>query len=204
MRSVRRLTTVPCNYGSVDGGSGRTAILVVDMIGDMFLREELVRQRSSLVAAINALIEAGRHAGHLVVWIRQEHAADLSDAPLEFRRRGIHIAIAGTPGAELLPELEVAPHDRVVIKKRYSGFFATDLDDYLRHEQIDRLVIVGVNTHACVRMTAIDAYQRDYDVVIVRECVGSWDEEHHDVSLRYMDGKIARALSLREFLGELS
>lgn len=176
------------------------AILVVDMVGDMFSHETLRQQRPSLVSAINTLTEAGRGAGHLVVWIRQEHEADLSDAPLQLKREGIHIAIAGTAGAEILPELNVSPRDHLIVKKRYSGFFGTDLDECLCRERVGRLVVVGVNTHACVRMTAIDAYQLDHDVVIVRECVGSYDREHHDVSLRYMDGKVARVVSLDEFL----
>lgn len=182
-----------------DPPTGR-AILVVDMVGDMFSHETLSRQRSSLVSAINALTEAGREAGYLVVWIRQEFEADLSDAPLQFKRRGIHTTITGRAGADLLPELSVSPRDHRVVKKRYSGFFRTDLDEYLRREQVGHLVVVGVNTHACVRMTAIDAYQHDYDVAIVKECVESYDQEHHDVSLRYMDGKIARVISLDRFL----
>jgi isochorismate hydrolase len=40
-------------------------------------------------------------------------------------------------------------------------------------------------------MTAIDAYQRDLDVIIPREAVGSYDRDHGNMSLRYMDGKIA-------------
>ena len=52
-------------------------------------------------------------------------------------------------------------------------------------------MLAGVNNHACVRTTAIDAYQRDLDVIIPREAVGSYDLEHAAVSLRHMDGKIA-------------
>ncbi|PWU20813.1 MAG: cysteine hydrolase [Candidatus Rokuibacteriota bacterium] len=182
----------------------RTAILVIDMVCDMFSREELARQRSAIVAAINTLTDAGRQAGHRVVWIRQEYAADLSDAPLEYRRRRIRSTIAGTAGAALLPELDVAPQDEVVIKKRYSGFFGTDLDDFLRREQVDKLIVAGVNTHACIRTTAVDAYQRDYDVTIVRDCVASYDQEHHEVSLRYMDARIGRVISVRELLDELA
>jgi maleamate amidohydrolase len=174
------------------------------MVGDMFSHPTLSRQCPSLVSAINTLTKLGRAVGCLVVWIRPQYEADLSDAPLEFKRRGIHVAIADTAGAELLGDLSISPHDHVVVKKRYSSFFGTGLDDYLHHERVGRLVIVGVNTHACVRMTAIDAYQRDYDVVIIRECVGSYDREHHDVSLRYMDGKIARVESLDEFLAVLA
>ena len=88
------------------------------------------------------------------------------------------------------------------MKKRYSAFFATDLDTRLSNIRPDVLVIAGVNTHACVRMTAIDAYQRDYDV-IVRECVASSDPEHHDVTLRYLDGNITRVLPTAEILGLL-
>jgi ribosomal-protein-serine acetyltransferase len=187
----------------MNGNGAGAAILFIDMVGDMFGHEELIRQRDSLVEAIDSLTHAGRQAGLPVIWVREEHAPDLSDAPLEFRRKQIHIAIAGTPGAELLPELDVAPRDRVVVKKRYSAFFGTDLDNQLRDERIDKLVLAGINTHACVRTTAIDAYQRDYDITIVEDCVASYDPEHHDVSLRYMDGKIGRVLSLRAFLAEL-
>jgi nicotinamidase-related amidase/RimJ/RimL family protein N-acetyltransferase len=187
----------------MSGRAGATVIVVIDMVGDMFRHEELIRQRGSLVQAVNALTGAAREAGLQVIWIREEHAPDLCDAPLEFRRKQIHIVIAGTPGAELLPELDVAPSDPVFVKKRYSAFFGTDLDDYLRRERIGKLVLAGVNTHACIRTTAVDAYQRDYDVAIVRDCVASYDREHHDVSLRYMDGKIARVVPLRTFLAEL-
>lgn len=180
-----------------------TAIVVIDMVGDMFVREELTHQRAPLAASINALTEAGRDAGLPVLWIRQEYASDLSDAPLDYRRRDIHSTIAGTSGAELLPDLNIAPMDRVIVKKRYSAFFGTNLDEQLREEHIDTLFIAGVNTHACVSTTAVDAYQRDYDVTIVRECVGSYDQEHHDISLRYMDGKIGRVASLHDVLREL-
>jgi len=56
------------------------------------------------------------------------------------------------------------------------------------------VILAGVNTHACVRMTAIDAYQRDFEVIVARECVGSYDREHEAVTLRYLDCKIASVL----------
>ncbi|WP_353682583.1 isochorismatase family protein [Mesorhizobium sp.] len=39
-------------------------------------------------------------------------------------------------------------------------------------------MLCGVNTHACIRMAAVDAYQRDFRVVLAEECVGSYDAEH--------------------------
>jgi isochorismate hydrolase len=49
-------------------------------------------------------------------------------------------------------------------------------------------------------MTVIDAFQRDYDVVVAAECVASSDPEHHDVTLRYIDGHIARVLPTSDLL----
>jgi maleamate amidohydrolase len=189
----------PNTHGATSGGRP-CAIVVVDMVGDMFIPPELAAQRASLVTAINKLLAHGREAGHLIVWVRQELAEDLSDAPLQFRLEEIHRTIGGTPGAMLLGELDSVPSDTVVIKKRYSAFFGTKLYEYLQKHSIRSVVVVGVNTHACVRTTAIDAYQHDYPVYVISDCVGSYDLEHHDVTLRYIDGKIGTVLSLADFI----
>jgi isochorismate hydrolase len=47
-------------------------------------------------------------------------------------------------------------------------------------------------------MTAIDAYQRDWRVVLAADCIDSYDREHHDVSMRYMENKIASVMSNEE------
>jgi len=80
----------------------------------------------------------------------------------------------------------------VIIKKRYSAFFGTTLDETLARLTPDTLILAGINTHACVRTTAIDAYQRDWPVVLAGDCIGSYDQEHHEISLRYMKDKIER------------
>jgi nicotinamidase-related amidase len=189
----------PNTHGAASGGKP-SAIVVVDMVADMFIPPELAAQRDGLVTAINKLLAHGREAGHLIVWVRQEFAEDLSDAPLQFRLEEIHRTIGGTPGAMLLPELDSAPGDTVIIKKRYSAFFGTRLHEYLQAQGTRSVVVVGVNTHACVRTTAIDAYQHDYPVYVITDCVGSYDLEHHEISLRYIDGKIGTVLPLADFI----
>ena len=79
-------------------------------------------------------------------------------------------------------------------KKRYSAFFGTSLDETLCSYQCKRVIVAGVNTHACIRTTVVDAYQRDYDVILASDCIDSADAEHHDVSLRYMEGKLATSV----------
>jgi nicotinamidase-related amidase len=179
----------------------KMALLIIDMLNDFFRQHaHLAEQRPRLVAAINTLVEAFRQHGQPVLWIRQEFAPDLHDAFLEMRKHNLHVTIAGTDGCELLPELDQRPTDKTIVKKRYSAFFGTDLEATLKRVCPDMLVVAGINTHACVRTTVIDAYQRDYEVVVAAECIASNDEAHHEMTTRYLDGAIAQLLPNREII----
>jgi nicotinamidase-related amidase len=168
-------------------------LLVIDLLNDYFRQQApLAAQRDQLAAAVNRLAAAFRQARQPIVWVRQEFAPDLSDAFLRARRENHRVTIAGTDGCELLPELERHASDKVLVKKRYSAFFGTDLDETLAAIRPEVLVLAGINTHACIRTTAIDAYQRDYEVLIASDCVASYDAEHHEVTKRYLDAGIAR------------
>ena len=173
----------------------KPALLIIDMLVD-FLAGWPEADRAQLVDPIRTLVKGCRAAGCPIIWVRQEFEPDLSDAFRDMRRRNIRLTIKGTEGCKIIPELAPLPDDPLVIKKRYSAFVGTQLDQLLSCQATDSLVLAGINTHACVRMTAIDAYQRDLDVIIPREAVSSYDREHSDVSLRYMDGKIASVVSL--------
>ncbi len=179
-------------------------LIIIDMQVDFFERvPALAAQRASLVAAINALVADFRRASLPVVWVRQEFAADLSDAFLDMRRNNTAITIAGTTGCQIIPDLDQRAGDRVIVKKRYSAFFATGLEDELARLAPATLVLAGINTHACIRMTAIDAYQRDYEVILAGDCVGSGDRAHHDMTLNYLDDHIVRIWSNADLAARL-
>jgi nicotinamidase-related amidase len=169
--------------------------LIIDMQVDFFSHDLLSAQRAELVAHINTLVAVTREAAASVVWVKQEFSPDLSDATLEVREGKINVVIAGTPGAAILPELDVHPSDHLLVKKRYSAFFGTNLDALLAQLNCTQLVVGGINTHACVRTTVIDAYQRDYAIVLASDCIASHDKEHHDMSWHYMDGKFGSGMS---------
>ena len=180
-----------------------TCLMNIDLLPDFLQRQEAHRVEC-LIESTNELVGFFRKAQLPIIWVRQEFAPDLSDAFLEMRERGIRTAIAGTPGAQIDPRLDWQGTDITIIKRRYSAFFRTGLDDVLDRFGASELVLTGVNTHACIRTAAIDAYQRDLNVILAAECMSSYDEEHAAISMRYMDGKIARAMTnrdLQEHLG---
>jgi nicotinamidase-related amidase len=168
----------------------RPALIVIDMLND-FLADWEPAPKEKLIQSINELVDLIRGLGHSIIWIRQEFEPDLSDAFLEMKAKGIRTTIKGTRGSEVISELHVVPTDVVIVKKRYSAFFGTTLDEALRRIRPDALILAGINTHACIRTTAVDAYQRDWTVILAADCIDSYDREHHDISMRYMKDKLA-------------
>jgi nicotinamidase-related amidase len=179
------------------------ALMIIDMQNDALdaLSPAIVER---LIERQNHLARAFRARGLPVILVRGEFKADLSDAFLEMRRKGLSVSIEGTPGAALHPDLARSADDIEIVKKRYSTFFRTNLDEVLEDRGVKRLVLAGINTHACIRMAAIDAYQRDLDVVIVEDAVASHDDEHASVSLRYMADKIAAIMTADSAIAALS
>jgi nicotinamidase-related amidase len=131
-------------------------VIVIDMLEDFFQQEGLGQHREKLVAHINELTSLARRRNVPVIWARQEFAPDLSDAFLVVRKRNISITIAGTKGSWILAELEKHKTDHEIVKKRYSAFFQTELDELLDRLDINTIIVCGVNTHACVRTTVIE------------------------------------------------
>jgi nicotinamidase-related amidase len=178
------------------------ALIVIDLLND-FLQSWAPHARERLVRSTNSLVAMMRSRQRPVIWVRQEFRQDLSDAFPEMRKKGIRVTIEGTRGCQIAAELAVDPCDTVLVKKRYSAFYGTTLDRVLANLRPDGLIFAGINTHACIRVSAIDAYQRDWEVIVAADCVGSYDLDHHEISLRYMKGKIALVMSnqdIREML----
>jgi nicotinamidase-related amidase len=180
----------------------KPVLIVIDMLND-FLADWEPARRQELVEAINELVGLMRVRSHPVIWVRQEFEPDLRDAFPEMKAKGIHITIKGTAGCQTIPELHLAPSDTVIVKKRYSAFFGTGLDEKLSQLRPDAIILAGINTHACIRTTAIDAYQRDWPVVLALDCIDSYDREHHKISLRYMKDKLAAVLTNGELRSAL-
>lgn len=174
------------------------ALFVIDMLEDFFREGPLHDLRGKLVRNINLLIDQARSAEIPIVWVRQEFEEDLADAFLAMKKHDIKITIAGTYGSQILGELNKEAVDNEIVKKRYSAFYGTALDALLSQLNVTELILAGVNTHACIRMTAIDAYQRDFEVTIPRACVASNDVEHHEMTLQYLNREIASVQSLEE------
>ena len=92
-------------------------------------------------------------------------------------------SLRGTAGAEVLEDLDRAPADIFLPKRRFSAFFKTDLDMTLRLLQIDTVAVTGIATHFCVLTTALDALCHDFRAVILEDCSAAPTPEMHQRTL---------------------
>ena len=97
-------------------------------------------------------------------------------------------------------EFQVLPEDTLILKPRYSAFFATELDMILRRRGIRRLLLAGTTTPNCIRTTCYDALSLDYDVVVLTDCTSSNTDEIQESNLRDMENAGAKLMSSQEFI----
>ena len=160
----------------------KQAILVVDMLNDLVTGALKCERGVAIVPQTAKLCREARKAGIPVIFCNDAHIKGVDH---ELKLWGDH-AIAGTKGAQVIDELELCDKDYVVPKRRYSGFFHTDLDLLLHELDVDTVILTGLHTHMCVRHTAADAYCLGYDIVVAKDATNSFSEEDYDYGLKYL------------------
>lgn len=159
----------------------KAAVIIIDMLED-FVHGALANARSlRIIPDIARLADDARARGWPVVFSNDAH---LPGDPEE-RVWGPH-ALAGTPGARVIPELAPQAGDLVLPKRHYSSFYETGLDGFLRQNGVDTVVLTGQHTHICVQHTAADAMYRGYRIVVPPDAVEASSDDDHTASLSYL------------------
>src|SRR5829696_1635758 len=159
--------------------ASNTALIVIDVQND-FIAEGAPYESSAgreMIDDLNRLIAACREKRIPVIFTAHSHRPDGTDLGAV---RHIHPLTAegkalkgGTEGVALYPKLDVANTDYVIGKRRYSAFFATDLELLLRNLGVDTVIIAGVATNVCCESTTRDAYFRDFKVIFLEDGNGT-------------------------------
>lgn len=131
----------------------RSALLVVDVQNDVVTE---AHDRDGVVGRIRDLVHRAREADVPVVWVQDS-------------LQGGGESKAGTPGWQVVPELEPLTGEPRIEKDYGDSFEATDLGDVLSGLGVGRLVVTGAQTDACIRATLHGAFVRGYDVTLVSD-----------------------------------
>ncbi|MBM9506792.1 isochorismatase family protein [Actinacidiphila acididurans] len=141
-----------------------------------------------------------------------------------FRQRGLPVVLVNVTGgpagrtefppagagrplppdfAELIDELDAAPTDIRVTKRRVSAFHDTGLDTHLRDLGVTQLVLAGVATGSGVESTARSGRDHGYHVVVAADAVSDPDEAVHRHSVERIFPKIAETATVDEIVSLL-
>jgi ureidoacrylate peracid hydrolase len=193
----------------------RTALLVIDMqnyfVAPGYLGE--IAAARAIVPNINRLARELRIAGGQVVWVQNASAGPDDWSHLhqylwkpELAKRRNHQLQEGSEGFALWPEMDVAEGDHSVRKFRFSAFIrgSSELEDLLRKEGIDMLLIAGTATNICCESTARDAMMLNFKTIMLADATATFSEEEHNASLACFLSFFGDVMTVDEAIARLS
>ncbi len=187
-------------YPADEAPKSRTAVLVIDMLNFFATEGDLDYQHrfSGVVDRISDMRAIARSRGVPWIYVNTLFDSEASFASSAMARKSAPHWIKGTHEAAVVDALAPEDGDIIVAKTVNSGFFETRLDRVLREVGAGRLVLAGVHTHVCIALTAADAFYRNYDVIVVPECVTTIDLSRHEFGLGFIARHLGRVVALAD------
>lgn len=174
---------------------GKTALILCDFDNDIVhpdgkfagwgFPQEAARR--NVISNSRNLLAAARRAGMPVIHIKVAFRAGMAGIPqnaaLWQGAAEAEALVEGTWGAEIHDD--VAPRDGeiVVVKRRVSGFYHTDLQVALAQMNLTTMILAGVATNYVIEGTARDAADAGYTVIVAEDCCSTLSEEAHQASI---------------------
>ena len=165
------------------------------------------QEANDLIDRLKGLKEKGKTI--IVITHKLREVMEVSDNVVVIKRGKVVASmrpncIEGTWGIEIDPMLPVdEKKDYVIRKRRYSGFFGTDLDLVLRQLEVKNLIIVGTKTNCCIRATVTDAFYLDYNPIVLSDCVATNSQVVNDVHLEDIRKYLGQVMTSQELFEKL-
>jgi ureidoacrylate peracid hydrolase len=128
---------------------------------------------ADVVQPVLNVLNACRKVGIPVVWSMWGLREDGKDAGYAEKKWGVDLmnfpGSWGHGGDELDSHLVPLPGEPIMKKHRFSSFYGTALNEYMKHAGADTLIIAGVSTANCMLTTAIDGANQDIKVICLAD-----------------------------------
>jgi nicotinamidase-related amidase len=112
--------------------------------------------------------------------------------------------VEGSPGTEIIPELYREGDYVINNKKRLDCFYGTDLRQLLQTLGVKNVVLMGINTNTCVLNTAFTAFNFNYRVVVLSDCVASmYGDDLHTLGLQNVSRCLGWVITNGQFFEKL-
>lgn len=156
----------------------RTAILVIDLLGGS---QGVIDSLKEAVKNAVSIVNEARKINMPVIFSNDAHLLNVDN---ELKLWGNH-GIKDSEAAKVLDEFKVQETDYIVPKRRYNGFFQTDLDLLLRELNVDTLIVCGADTNICVLQTLAGAYFLNYKTIVAADACATFLIGNQEQGLEY-------------------
>jgi len=157
----------------------KPALLIIDMVKDNFIESKklpITPFAVNIIGPLNRLIRVCRKHQWPVVFSTDA----FNQEDFIFRGRMNPHSLAGTEGAEVVDELDKTDDDLWLPKPKFSAFFQTGLEKWLREKGVTLCAVGGISTHFCVLTTVMDAICHDFKAVLLEDCSAASSREVHE------------------------
>jgi len=161
----------------------KTAVLIMDY--QIRILNSLSKEfQNELITRANKVLSKARQKGISVIYVEV--------------RRGER-----TPETGIHPEITPQPGELVLTKRRVGPFSTTNLDEVLKKQGIETLVLMGISTSGCVLSTVRWAADIDYQLIVLSDCCADRDDEVQRVLMEKVFPRQASVVTSQEFLETL-
>lgn len=151
-----------------------------------------------------ALLDWVRTEGLMVLYFVYAFKEDFSDLPANSPLYGglkeSGGLVKGTWGAEIHEAVRPREGERVIAKPRISAFAGTGLDEFLRAGGVDTLILAGLTTNWVIESTARQAMDLGYRLVVVEDCMASFNRTLHDFAIQHVYPQISTVVRVSDLV----
>ena len=162
----------------------KKVLIIVDMLNDFVDEKGALycgESAREIVPFVKEKLDASRKRGDSIIYLQDSHDED----DKEFEKFPKH-CVVGSWGSSIIDELKPMANEKIIPKKRYSGFYGTDLEKVLEEAGAEQVEVVGVCTSICVMDTVGGLANRDYRILVPTKGVADFDSEAHQFALKRM------------------
>ena len=178
----------------------KKALLIIDVQNDYFKggKCELFKPEEA-AAETKKVLDQFRANGDKVIYIQHENEGE-----------GVQAMKPHTKGVEIYEGIKPQSGEEVIVKHYPSSFLETTLQDYLKKNQIEELVVCGMMSHMCVDTTVRAAAGLGYKVTVLEDACATkhidWKgkvlgaEAVHEIFMASLAGAFANVITTAEYL----
>ena len=176
-------------YSQQAGADIKTALLIVD-IQNFYFPGDGPGLVNAEQASSNAkeILKIFREKDQLVVYVRHK----------------------SNKGFEIHKNVEPLPGEKIITKEEVNSFQGTDLLEYLKSNNINRLIIIGMQTHMCLEAAVRAAHDFGFECIVIGDACATRDvkfldkvvkaeDVHASTLATFTDGGYARVIDLKTF-----